>query len=184
MLEVAANLFNVASVWFAARNSVHTWWTGIVGCALFAFVFLEARLYGDLTLQVWFVGSCVVGWWRWVRVSGVAEERPVSRSSAAGLVGGASAAALFAVVYGTVLSRTTNAAFPIVDSFVLTGSVLAQVLLMERKVETWWFWIAVDLVAVPLYASRGLNLTAAVYAVFLVNAAYGWWAWERGLARR
>ena len=33
--EIAANAFNAVSILLAARNSLHTWWTGIVGCALF-----------------------------------------------------------------------------------------------------------------------------------------------------
>ena len=38
-LEVAANLMASLSILLAARNSVHTWWTGIVGCSLFALLF-------------------------------------------------------------------------------------------------------------------------------------------------
>jgi nicotinamide mononucleotide transporter len=39
-------------------------------------------------------------------------------------------------------------------------------------------WIAVNVIAVPLYAYKGLYLTAVLYAVFLVNAVYGWRAWK------
>ena len=40
-----------AAIFLAGRNNIHTWWLGIVGCALFAWVFYEARLYADVTLQ-------------------------------------------------------------------------------------------------------------------------------------
>lgn len=43
----------------------------------------------------------------------------------------------------------------------------------------WHFWLAVNTVSVPLFASRGLWLTAALYAVYWVNAWYGWHAWRR-----
>lgn len=33
--ELAANAFNAVSIVLAGRNSVHTWWTGIVCCVLF-----------------------------------------------------------------------------------------------------------------------------------------------------
>ena len=59
--EVAANTANAASIVLAARNSVHTWWTGILGCALFAWVFLYSRLYADVTLQRVFIAASVVG---------------------------------------------------------------------------------------------------------------------------
>ena len=51
----------------AGRNRVSTWWTGLVGCALFAVLFFRARLYADVVLQAFFVGTCAFGWWRWLR---------------------------------------------------------------------------------------------------------------------
>ncbi|CUI08723.1 Ribosyl nicotinamide transporter, PnuC-like [Janthinobacterium sp. CG23_2] len=62
-------------------------------------------------------------------------------------------------------------------------SVVAQLLLMQRKVENWAFWILVNTVAVPLYASRGLYLTAFLYACYWVNAIVSWLWWRR-LARQ
>jgi nicotinamide mononucleotide transporter len=44
-LEISANAVNALSILLAARNSVHTWWTGILGCALFGAVFFLSRLY-------------------------------------------------------------------------------------------------------------------------------------------
>ncbi|MES2570562.1 MAG: nicotinamide riboside transporter PnuC, partial [Verrucomicrobiota bacterium] len=38
-MEIAANFFNAVSILLAGRNSVHTWWTGIIGCLLFGWVF-------------------------------------------------------------------------------------------------------------------------------------------------
>src|SRR5580698_5002134 len=65
-LEVGATAANAASVFLAARNSVHTWWVGIVGCALFGVVFLATRLYADALLQGFFVVTSVLGWWQWL----------------------------------------------------------------------------------------------------------------------
>ena len=72
---------------------------------------------------------------------------------------------------------------PYPDSAVLAFSVVAQLLLMGRHVQTWPVWIIVNTIAVPLFASRGLWLTAALYAVYWCNAWYGWWSWQR-LARK
>jgi hypothetical protein len=38
--------------------------------------------------------------------------------------------------------------------------VIAQILMMRRKLESWWVWLLVNTVAVPLYYSRGLHLTS------------------------
>ena len=39
-------------------------------------------------------------------------------------------------------------------------------------------WIAVDVIYVPLYLSRDLNLTALVYVVFLGLCVVGWRQWR------
>jgi nicotinamide mononucleotide transporter len=57
--------------------------------------------------------------------------------------------------------------------------VIAQLLLMRRRIETWPFWVVVNLIAVPLYASRGLQLTAALYAAYFFNALWAWRHWRR-----
>ncbi len=89
------------------------------------------------------------------------------------------AAILVALAYGWVLARFTDAWQPFADSLVLTGSVLAQLLLMARRVETWPCWLAVNTVSVPLFCARGLHLTSALYAFFWINAAVSWFHWQR-----
>ena len=69
-----------------------------------------------------------------------------------------------AEVLQEILHRYTDAYAPFWDSFVLSVSVLAQFLLLNRKLESWYFWLLVNTVAVPLYCSRGLWLTGALYA--------------------
>ena len=131
-LELAANVFNAASIVLAARNSLHTWWTGIVGCALFAVVFVGARLYADFTLQIFFIGACIVGWWTWARGSG-GVERPVTHATRQSFAAFSIAACAAAAGYAWLLHRFTNSVSPIPDSLVLTFSVLGQLLLVRRQ---------------------------------------------------
>jgi nicotinamide mononucleotide transporter len=176
--EVAANVMVTLSIVLAGRNSIHTWWTGIVGCSLFAWVFGEAKLYADVTLQVFFIVSSVVGWWRWHGSRHVAPaavtRAPMSTVARAALVGGVAALA-----YGALLHRFTDAYAPFIDSVVLSFSVVGQWLMMQRRVESWPFWVLVNIVAVPLYASRELHLTSGLYVFYLVNALVSWRHWWR-----
>jgi nicotinamide mononucleotide transporter len=178
-LEIAANALTALSILLAARNSVHTWWLGIAGCAAFTAVFGQARLYADATLQVFFVVTSVVGWLQWLHGGCDAEPRPVTRASAMTLALMAAGAAAVTVGYGALLHRFTNAFAPFVDSAVLALSVVAQCLLMQRRLDTWPAWLAVNSISVPLYLVRGLHLTAALYVLYWFNAWYGWWHWRR-----
>jgi nicotinamide mononucleotide transporter len=181
--EAAANLFNAAAIVLAARNNEHTWWSSIVGCALFAYVFFVARLYADVTLQVFFIGASVVGWWQWVGGDHGAP-LPVRRTPLPHMAAMAAAAVVVALAYGALLQRFTDAYAPFLDSVILTFSVLGQFLLVGRRIENWWCWLVVNSVAVPVYFSRGLYITAALYVGFWVNAIVALVHWRRLLHAR
>jgi len=177
-LEWFANAAATLSIVLAARNSVHTWWVGIVGCVLFAALFYQSRLYADATLQLFFIVTSVTGWLRWrahngraALLIGEAKRRTLVRLTGCGAVG--------AVAYGWLLNRWTDAYAPFLDSTVLACSIVAQLLLMRREVQTWWFWIVVNLLAAPLFFSRELYLTSALYAVYLANALLALRHWRR-----
>jgi nicotinamide mononucleotide transporter len=176
--EIAANLFNAASILLAGRNSIHMWWTTLVGCVLFGIVFFDARLYADVTLQLFFVATAVVGWWRWLHGE-PGSSLPVRHSSVALVVLSALAGLAVTLAYGWLLHRFTDAYAPFLDSAILAFSVLGQLLLIDRRVENWWCWLLVNTVAVPLYATRGLHLTSLLYAGFWVNALVSLRRWQR-----
>jgi len=178
LMEVLANVLATASILLAGRNSVHTWWTGIIGCALFAVVFWTARLYADVVLQTFFVGASIVGWWYWCKPVDRAE-KDIAHTSTRALVWIAASAIIATCIYGTLLHRFTDAYAPFADSSVLAISVLAQLLLMRRRIETWPAWLLVNTIAVPLYASRGLTLTALLYSAYWINALIAWRHWLR-----
>lgn len=178
MLEIAANFFNAASIVLAGRNSLHMWWTTIVGCLLFAAVFSTAKLYADVTLQAFFIGTAGVGWWRWRHGAGGAA-LPVRHSSHKVVAAGVGLGVAVTLGYGWLLARFTDAYAPFLDSIILAFSVLGQLLLMERRVESWWCWLLVNTIAVPLYASRGLYLTGVLYVAFWVNAVLSLRHWTR-----
>jgi nicotinamide mononucleotide transporter len=168
-LEIAANALNTVSIVLAGRNNLHTWWCGALGCVLFGWVFFDAKLYADVTLQVFFALTSLEGYRRWR--SGPRRELPVARTSARSLVQLAALGALVVAAYGMLLHRFTDAYAPFVDSAILTFSVLGQLLLMQRRIETWACWLLVNSLAVPVYWLRGLQLTAVLYACYWVN---GW----------
>jgi nicotinamide mononucleotide transporter len=177
-LEIAANLVATTSILLASRNSVQTWWVGIVGCALFAWLFFEAQLYADVTLQIVFIATSLAGWRFWAH--GTAGAVPPIRRAPPTLLGVMAAISIAVTAgYGALLHGFTDAYAPFVDSAVLVLSLVAQFLLVRRMIETWAVWVLVDTVAVPLYLSRGLHLTAALYALYWLNAFYGGWQWRR-----
>ncbi|MBL9024497.1 MAG: nicotinamide mononucleotide transporter [Myxococcales bacterium] len=179
--EVLGDITGAACVALVARQNIWNWPLGLLNNVFWALLFFRAKLYGDSALQiVFFVLGCY-GWWRWARGRGEASSRPVRRTRSAewkvlGGVVGASTAALAAW-----LALRTDSPAPLADASVLTLSLAATWGQAEKVVESWWIWIAVDVISVPLYVSRALYPTAALYLVFGVLCVVGLRAWRRDL---
>jgi nicotinamide mononucleotide transporter len=176
-LELAANGFTAANIVLAGRNNIHTWWTGIVGTALFAVVFGRSHLYADVALQLFFVITGVVGWWKWLRGEH-GEPLPIRHATLSQLGWTVPAGILATGAYGVMLHLYTQAYAPFLDSTVLVFSIIGQILMMQRRVENWAFWLLVNTICVPLYYSRGLHLTSLLYAGFWINAIVSWRNWR------
>lgn len=175
-LEIAANLMTAICIILAGRNNVHTWWTGIVACVLFGVLFYTSKLYADATLQIFFVVTGVLGWIGWVKTKNHPALK-ITHADKSTLVFSIAAALLVAFGYGLMLHTYTDAYAPWIDSLVLTFSVVAQLLLMNRRIENWPVWLLVNTLSVPLFWSRELYLTSILYAGFWVNALWSWKHW-------
>lgn len=180
-LELAANIFTVACIFLAGRNSIHTWWTGLIGCVLFGIMFYNVQLYADATLQVFFFVTGLIGWMLWTPGEANYSEPDLKINQATRKWMAVSVGVAIAVAggYGWLLHTFTNAYAPWIDSTVLTFSVVAQLLLMSRSIQTWQVWLIVNTLSVPLFWSRELYLTSILYSAFWVNALWSYFNWKR-----
>jgi nicotinamide mononucleotide transporter len=176
--ELVGFVTGVASVWLAAGRRMSNWPIGIANSAFFGLLFIDARLYADASLQLVYIGLGFFGWWAWLRM-GPRRTRLDVRLAGFGLLAGTAvgvAAATFALV---PILRAAHDSAPVLDALTTAGSLGAQFLLCLKRVQNWYWWIAVDVIYVPLYLSRELTLTAAVYVVFLVICLRAVPVWRR-----
>lgn len=181
-LEVMAAAFGVISVFLSTRQHIWSWPTGIVNVALYAVVFYQGRLYGQMGLQPIYLALSIYGWYEWLHGGEQRTELRVSSASPRLL---AMLAALNVVAWlglAAVLRRT-DAALPWLDALLTTTSLVAQWMMTRKILENWLLWIALDLIYVPMFFSQRLYATALLYAAFLVLAAMGYVEWRRSLVR-
>ena len=167
----------LACVWLLARASIWNWPVSILNTTLYFVVFLRAGLYADSALQIVFTALGVYGWWSWRFGGAQGAELPIRRATrregtlAAGLtLAGVGVSAL-------VLTRATDSTVPVWDSSVLVLSLVATWAQARKILESWWVWIGVDLISVPLYVVRDLYPTALLYALFLALCVMGVRRW-------
>ena len=180
--ELAAAVVGAISVWCSVRQSIWAWPTGIVNVVMYVWVFLCARLYADMGLQVVYAAISVYGWWHWRHGGAGRAELPVTRLPAAQRLPLAIGTVAAALLLGAMLHRATDASLPWADAALTSASLAAQWMLSRKHVENWLVWIAADVAYVAMFAYKRLWCTAALYAVFLVLAVMGLRAWRRSLA--
>ena len=177
LVEAIATVAGVACLWLLVRQSIWNFPFAIVQVTLSAWVFYTQRLYSDVILQGFFVILNVYGWIHWTR--GRRESQlPVTRLNTDAIVLWSMATIAMTAAWGTFAKLQLNAAAPFLDGFILVGSLVAQWLTARKIYESWWLWIVVDLVAVPLYASRGLYFLSGLFAVFIVLCVMGMREWR------
>lgn len=173
-----AFIFNVVYVVLAARENIWCWFYGLLGVSFLFVIYLEARLYSDALLQVFYMVMSVYGWISWsnrqkeslsiVRV-------PVARHLlyiAIGLAG--------TIFLGYVFSKL-NAVVPYVDAFTSAFAVVATFLVARKILENWIYWIVIDFVCVIVYLNRNLPLIAFLFFIYTILAISGWLQWKKKL---
>lgn len=176
-LEAISFVTGAVCVWLTVRESVWNFPVGLLNVATFVFVFARVGLYGDAGLQVVYFVLGIVGWYLWLYGGERHTALRVSSASRHELTIVAIIAAMLTLVLCQSL-RNFGGSASIWDAVTTAISLGAQWLLNRKHVEAWIGWIIVDVIYVPLYCSKGLYLTAILYAVFLVMAVMGLRAWN------
>lgn len=179
--ELVGDVTGAWCVWLVARQHVLNWPVGLLNNLFFFLIFWWSKLYGDAALQVVFAGLAVYGWREWTR-GGPRTHLPVRRTTAREWQVLLPLTALATLGAAAWLARRTDSPVPLWDASVLTLSLAATYGQAKKLLESWWLWIAVDVLSVPLYLVRGLTPTALLYAGFLALCVVGLRAWTRELA--
>lgn len=177
--EWIATLLGVVCVVLVVRRSLWNYPFAIGSVSLFGAVFYEAKLYSDALLQIFFVAINLYGWLNWTRASEIEGEVAVTSMTPLEQVGALAGMIGLTLGWGAIMATQTDAAYPYVDAAVAMLSIGAQIMQALRRVEAWIVWIVVDLVAIPLYAAKGLEAATGLYVIYLGLSVWGLIGWHR-----
>ena len=177
-LEITATIFGLLCVTLTVRQNIWCWPTGLVQVSLFIFVFYQAKLYSDVILHVFYVGMQIYGWWFWLHGGRNRQVAKVAVQGISGRAGWLATVLVGTALWGYGMARWTDAAVPYGDAFTTVASICAQWMLARKRLESWFYWIAVDVAAIGIYFSKGLYVTTGLYVVFLFLASWGLVSWH------
>jgi nicotinamide mononucleotide transporter len=180
--EVFGDVTGGLCVWLLARQHILNWPLGLINNVLWCVLFFHAKLYGDAFLQTIFFALGAYGWWMWVFGGpGAHDSLPVRRTTRQEWVGLSVLTIVATWGFTEFLRRYTDSPVPLRDASVLTLSLAATYGQTQKALESWWIWILVDVISVPLYIGRQLYPTAALYVVFGWLCVGGLRQWRKAL---
>lgn len=177
-IEIFATLAGLVYVIFLIRENIICWPFGIVGSLLSIYLFIDGKLYSEAFLYFYYVLMGAWGWMRWSRRDSISDN-PIVRfsSSAHALI--ILASSLGAVALGAFFSTYTDAQRPYIDAFTTAFSFAATYMEVKKVLETWMYWIVLNLASIWLYMDRSLDIYAALICVYAVLSVWGLMQWTR-----
>lgn len=188
-VELFGTVFYLCSVWLISNRRILTWPVGIVSVLLYATLFFQIRLYSDALEQVYYLMASVYGWWRWAhspRDKG--RILSVRFSSPHWILTYLLISVLLGIATGALMSRAhtffprifpEEASYPYLDALTTIMSFTAMWLMARQRIESWLYWIAVDIVGIGLYYVKAVKFISLLYVILLFMAIKGLISWVK-----
>jgi len=211
VLELIAACFGIISVFYAKKENILVYPTGIISTGLYVYLLSQWALYGDLIINIYYTLMSLYGWYMWTRI--LDKSHTTIQISRTNYLDKLKAFTIFAftAIFVIVVYRyyevmpdlnfmeSVDYAFqklssgnliefrkatPYLDTFTTAAAFVAMWLMANKKIENWTFWIITNIVSIPLYFVKGYGFTGIQYSIFLGLAFLGYKEWKKSLNKQ
>ena len=183
ILEMIGVVFGILSVWYAKKENILVFPTGIISTGIFVYILWVFGLLGDMLINAYYFSMSIIGWYFWTRKVDKDHFIPITRTnrqekkwSVLLFVG-----AVFFVFLVYSFFDKFNSWTAYVDTLTTAIFFVGMWLMAKKKLENSTYWIIGDIITVPLYLYKGLIFTSLQYLLFTIIAVYGYMAWKKNL---
>ncbi len=178
--EVLGLIFGLLAVIFLVRENIWTWPSGIAYVLVSFIVFYQEKLYADLILHVFFLVLNIYGWIAWTRgKSDSGKELTITRSSLRRTMILLVLSSAGILLSGFLMRKYTDASLPYWDSATSILSVTGMWLTARKKIDNWYYWFAVDILATGIYFYKEMYFYALLYFIYIGLAIAGYREWKK-----
>ena len=181
ILEAMGVLFGLLSVWYAKKESILVFPTGIVSVLIYVYLCFNTRLYADMAINAYYFVMSVYGWYYWSRKDDNRHHTPITKNTKKDWIWSISTLLISFIILSQLLIHFTDSDVPIIDAFTTSIFFVGMQLMARKKIENWLAWIIGDFISIPLYYYKGLVLTSFQFFVFFIIAILGYLSWKKTL---
>lgn len=185
ILEMVGVVFGLLSVWYAKRENILVFPTGIISTGLFVYILLVFGLLGDMLINAYYFVMSIIGWYLWTQKVDETHFVPITETTSKEKMWSVllfvGAIVFVSVVYYVFNKFDTWTAY--VDTLTTAIFFVGMWLMAKKKLENWVYWIIGDIITVPLYWYKGLIFSSLLYFLLTLIAIYGYKAWKKNLGK-
>ena len=179
--EVIAVVAAIAYLGFAIRQQIICWLFAAISTAIYIWLFIEAKLYMESVLNVFYLVMAGYGWWVWSNGRDHGHDRPVVIWPGSWHLVAIVVIGCLSALSGYLLSVYSDAAFPYVDSMTTWFAIWATFLVARKVLENWWYWLLIDIASIFIYWTRDLQLTALLFVIYVIMIPIGLISWRNSM---
>lgn len=169
-----AFIFNLIYIVLASKGNAWCWVWGFFGTIFQFIVCLDAGLKSDAALQIYYSFSAIYGWINWHKKNNEylqVSTLPLSMH-------------LKIILIGVGLALPLGyfwqvAAFRYADAMLTAFSILTTFLTARKILESWLYWIVIDLSYAFIYYERDKNLLAILSILYFAFSIRGYLVWKK-----
>ena len=177
-VEIFGLCAGTLSIALLIKQNIWTWPIGIAYTFASLYIFFTAKLYADFALHVFFLFMSFYGWYYWLQGNSTFDsELPVRRESKKVLAYSIIICVLAIILASNLFTMYTDAELPYWDNTTSILSVLAIWLQSRKKIESWVFWLIIDILSVGIYFYKDLYLYSLLYSIYVAMAFFGYATW-------
>jgi len=178
VLEISAVFFAICYLLLAIKQIIYCWPAWIISSLLYFFVMLEADLFMEASLQIFYIVMGFYGWQQWRKTTQI-QSFYVGTWNVKNHIFAISLIVLLSLVSANILIKFTNAALPFLDALTTWGAIITTYMVAKKILENWFYWFFIDSISVYLFLSRDLYFTSGLFVIYLILIVIGYNSWNK-----
>lgn len=176
-LSVASGMCGVISVVLCSQRKVMFYVFGFIQLFTYVVLCVHQKLYGEIAENAFYFATMLFGLYHWANhydeEKTTVETRNLNTKQKVCI---AIVAVVFTIaLYG--LLHITDDTQPFLDSVTTIPAFIAQILMIMRYRDSWYYWLTIDLGSIVMWAVAGDWCMVAQFVFWTINCIYGLRKW-------
>ncbi len=180
-LEALAMLLSILYLLLAIKQNIWCWVAGFFSTLIYTILFFDALLLMDSFLNLYYLLMSIYGWysWKYVNKNIYRKNLKISKLSLKTNLNYILLLTCFSIVLGYFMDNYTQAQYAYLDTFTTVFAIFSTFLLAKKILETWLYWIVIDLISIFIYLNKGFYLTAILFIFYTILAFVAYINWKK-----